>query len=438
MLKPQLSQGTRPQIELLGGKLRGLVAGGSLPVADQAMISLVNFLMNALLARALGATQFGVFALAWLVVLIVCSLQFALISAPMLSIGPKQAERDAPAYFAAVFAQQAIFVALTLVLVWAFAVAGAWLVPAWGTADVALPLAMAAGAYQVQDFVRRYFFACGRAPAALVLDGVSYLGKLALLSMLLWTDAATPAMALWVIAASSALAAAFGALRLGPLSWQPAHFRHVVRRHWLSARWLGADAVALSISAYVFVFACGAMLGPAAAGVLRAAQNLMGVTNVIFLALENFVPTRAATVYHRLGLGAMNRYVGTVLLVGSAVTALVVTALAVKAEFWLGLAYGAEYEPYGWLLRWYAAVFMLRFVHLPLKAGLRALEVTRPIFLATAFGAFIAMASVYPLITWLGLSGAVLGALVVQTVKSWLLVTSFLRLARRRVVLEGA
>ncbi len=65
-------------------------------LADQAMVSGVNFLTGILLARYLGIEAFGQFMLAWMLVLLVNTLQYALVIAPMMSIGPKQPEAETP------------------------------------------------------------------------------------------------------------------------------------------------------------------------------------------------------------------------------------------------------------------------------------------------------------------------------------------------------
>src|SRR5216683_4851234 len=74
---------------------------------DQVLVSGSNFVAGILLARAFGIFEFGRFALAWMFVEFIGSLQFAAIIQPMLNIGPKQAEADSDRYYGALIAQQA-------------------------------------------------------------------------------------------------------------------------------------------------------------------------------------------------------------------------------------------------------------------------------------------------------------------------------------------
>src|SRR5215469_10227207 len=76
---------------------------------DQALVSGTNFITNVILARALGLRDYGVFALAWMAVLFVNSLQWAFIVSPMMSVGPKQDPAERPHYYGAVLMQEVVF-----------------------------------------------------------------------------------------------------------------------------------------------------------------------------------------------------------------------------------------------------------------------------------------------------------------------------------------
>ena len=101
-------------------------------LADQAVISGVNFLTGILLARYLGLEGFGQFTLAWMAVLFVNALQHATIIAPMMSIGPKQPAADLPAYYGAVIVQQVAFSLCVFVFLFAAIEASPLVFPDWG------------------------------------------------------------------------------------------------------------------------------------------------------------------------------------------------------------------------------------------------------------------------------------------------------------------
>src|ERR1035437_8362464 len=140
---------------LRNGLLRQFLGREIWALTDQAVVSATNFLTNVMLARFMGLREFGIFALAWMSVLFVNSLQTALIISPMMSIGPEQEEKDRPSYFGAVVFQELALVASCFVLVFlALKVSGSFF-PHQNIRHLALPLAVSAFAYQMQDFVRR-------------------------------------------------------------------------------------------------------------------------------------------------------------------------------------------------------------------------------------------------------------------------------------------
>lgn len=81
---------------------------------DQAMVSGIGFLTTIVLARLLGIEESGVFALAWIVVLFVLGVQFALLVSPMNSIGPKRPTDHNRRDFAAHYGQQIRFSSLAI------------------------------------------------------------------------------------------------------------------------------------------------------------------------------------------------------------------------------------------------------------------------------------------------------------------------------------
>ena len=385
-------------------------------LADQTLVSGVNFLTGILLARYLGIEEFGRFTLAWLVVLFAASIQHAAINSPMMSIGPKQPEADAPAYYGAVMIQQVVFGILAFALVWAGVTLGAVLFPEWRVAGLALPLACAAIAYQFQDFLRRYFFTRGRGKMAFTNDAVCYLGQLLVLIWLFQTTAMDSARTIWVIAGTAAMAALYGVFLVEKLAWSPGALRGTASRHWNFGKWLTASALMHWISANLFVFAAGALLGASAVGALKAAQNLMGVTHILFLGLENVVPIRAAWHYQHGGKRALTTYLRHFALLGGLVTATVALVASAAPEFWLGLVYGDAYVSYGHLLRWYAALYLTIFLGFPLVAGVKTLENTRPLFTASVARTLFTIASAYALVSGLGLTGVMIGILIGQVI----------------------
>jgi O-antigen/teichoic acid export membrane protein len=184
--------------------------------------------------------------------------------------------------------------------------------------------------------------------------------------------------------------------------------------NWHSSRWLVGSAIVLWMSGNLFTVAAGALLGVTAVGALKASQSLIGVSNILFLALDNVVPIRAAQHYSAEGAAGLLHYLARVTRIGLAAIAAICLCFAVYPAFWLRLVYGVEFVQYGFLLRWYSALYVLTFLTLPLRSGLRAIERTASIFVAYAIAALFSMVAAYPLVGKLGLVGVLVGLLSIQ------------------------
>jgi O-antigen/teichoic acid export membrane protein len=396
------------------GFLRQFLGREIWALTDQSIVSATNFLTNLMLVRFMGLREFGVFALTWMSVQFVNSIQSALIVAPMMSIGPKQKKQDRPFYFGAIVFQELVLVTFCFILILVVLKVGgifSWHV---NLQQLMLPLAVSAFAYQLQDFVRRYFFVTRQSCLALADDALSYIAQLPILFLLHRMGHLNSATALWAMAGTSCLGLVPGWLWMEPLRFNQKWFKEVSRRHWKTSRWLCGSSLLVWTSSNLFVIAAPVYYGAAAAGVLRASQNLMGVTHIWFQGLDNVVPVETARRLQQGGTYSMLTYTRSVLLKWGGLTLLFAIAISITPGFWLGLIYGPQMVQYGYILRLYALLYVIVFVGSPLRAGLQALEFTAPIFWSYLVMTAFAFAFAVPLAKWLGLSGSLVGLIGAQ------------------------
>ena len=397
-------------------------------LADQAMLSGVNFLTGVLLARYLGIEEFGRFALIWIIIESVLSIQHALLISPMMSIGPKRPVNELSSYYCAVVTQQILFSATVFGAILVGTHFVSVLVPQWELKGFALPLACVALAAQWQEFLRRYFFTRNRQAVAFVNDAVRYISQLVLLLALFRYSAgsATSKMVFWVIAGTAVLSL-YGVFLLEKIKWDTAYVKDVVVRHWKFSKWLLASVLMRFTTSNLGVIFTGALLGTAAVGALRAARGLMGISHVLFLGLENFVPVRTAQWYHSTGREALFRYLKRVSFFGGMVTTVLAFVAAIAPEFWLRVVFGDQYVEYDFVLQWYAVIYLVNFFAVPLSAGLRAMERTSYIFRVEVWLAVATLFFAYPLIKFFGLPGLLTGSLLMSFVTVSILVRGLVK-----------
>lgn len=379
------------------------------------MVSGTNFLTGILFARFLGLEEFGRFTIVWLAVQFISSIQMAMISSPMMSIAPKQREDEKCTYFGAVLIQQLVFAVVTSLLIYIGVQLSAVYYPSWRIQNLALPLAITTFCFQFQDFIRRLFFTQGRAVAAFLNDVVSYLGQLILLFYFFYSSQLDTANVLYIIAATSFMAL-YGLFFIGKVSWSFDVFKETNKRSWRFSKWMVASSLLQYASGNLFLIASGSILGATAVGALKASQNIIGITHIFFQGLENIVPSRASWHYAQTGMVGLLSYLKKVSLWGGGATLFVILVITMMSDILLGFIYGEEYIPYGYVVKWYGAIYLLIFLGLPLKVFLRSIEHARPVFIAYVLMTVFSVISVNFLLQVYGVIGALLGILVTQII----------------------
>ena len=388
-------------------------------LADQTMVSGINFLTGILLARFLGIEEFGRFTLVWMAVLFVNSIHHAMINSPMMSIGSKQPQSEIPTYYGAVVTQEVIFSSLTFLLL----LGGTWLssiaFPAWEVKNLALPLAFAGLFDLSQCFLRRYYFTRGRAAIAFTIDAIRYLGHTAILIWMFisFKETLDTAKVLWVMSATSGIAVVCGAFFFEQIKFEITKLKDITSRHWNFSKWLTGTALMIWTNGSFFIIMTGALIGAWAVGALKAAKSIMGICNILVMGLENIVPAGAARKFHTGGKQALCNYMKRVALFGGLATATLAVIASLAPEFWLGLVYGSEYQEYGFLLQGFAVVYILNFLCFPFMAGLQGMEKSKVIFQTYAWMTLFSLLSFYPLIKYGGLPGVLAGFIIVTLIE---------------------
>ncbi|MGX1788602.1 lipopolysaccharide biosynthesis protein [Bosea sp. NPDC055332] len=388
----------------MGMRLRSM-RDPALSFGDQALASACNFLTTILLARALGLEAFGLYTMVWLALYFAMSLQLGLIVSPMMSIGTKEQGAEAEAYYTVVFLHQAGYVVVATIAIFVVLrlAAGA---PSL-LADAALPGAMAAASYLTQDFLRRYLFARRRPAGILLIDVINQLLRLGTLAMLWQVGLMSVENALWAVAGAAAISTLCGLRMSGPLLWRRQILTSVTMRQWRSARWLVLTGSVQWVLSYSGLLVTAGLFGPKVLGALRAAQSLLAVLNVVREALENIVPPLAGKALAEGGMQGLHRTLVRAMLFAGSIGAMAVLGLGLFGPWLLHQLYGGEILEFDWVIVWYSFAFPMALLSLVLGCSFRALERTRPVFLATLVGGSFSLLAVYPAALTFGVAGLI-------------------------------
>lgn len=384
-------------------------------LADQALVSGSNFLIGVVLARALGVEAFGVYVVAQMYLLYSNTFQASLVVAPMMTLVPAQHDPSERQHMIRGFMGSALLVLLvTLVGVQALA----WLLghatPHLGIAGLALPLGFAMATFQLQDWVRRALYVDTRNRQVFFSDVIAYGGQLTVLVWLSWQRMLDARAALWVLAAAFALSAllTIPAVRLRPdLSMT----RRIIRQYARASgdyfaswqlQWLGSQGVILLGTG---------MVGPQAAGAIRAAQNLLGPVNVVFQWMDNVIPVRSALFLRDAGRGAVVAYLGRIAWLGVSALALFTLVLALFDAPLIVFLYGEEYRPFAILVVLQALYYLFGLGYRLVSYFYRTLNNTRTLAAAGFWWSLTSIIFALISVHWLADRG-IMAALVVGEV----------------------
>jgi hypothetical protein len=260
-------------------------------LADQAVSSITNFALGIVVARSLGAAEFGAFSLAWVTYGVVLNLSRGLATDPLTVrySGPPD-ERWRSAVGRAASTATVLGLAAGAVCLLVGLVIGGTVGAGFAALGLTLPGLL------LQDSWRIGFFAAGRGRRAFINDVV-------------WAVSLVPAMLIagtvgttfgFVLAwgASAAVAAVFGCVQTrllpkaaGIVGWLKEH-RDLGLRYTV-------ENVSDSASAQLRMYALGAIAGLAAVGAVRGAQLVLAPFLALRMGIALMAVPEAARVLQR-------------------------------------------------------------------------------------------------------------------------------------------
>ena len=385
------------------------VTKGSLAMLDQGLISGSNFLLTILLARWLAAEQYGAYALALSIFLLLAEVHNSLVSEPMTVFGPSAHADHRREYLGAVLKIE-VLLGLAFVAVLGLSAATAHCLGAPRAFASALAgLTFSAPCVFVM-WIARYAFYVRQAPGSAALGGLLY-GTLVLGGTLLVfrNGLLSPFTAFAVTAFGAVVTALFMLVRLGPVltGKSSPSLKSVWRQHWHYGRWVLGTAAMRWIPGNILFALTGSLLGMAEVGALRALMNLPSPLLQAVSSLSNLFQPYIAGIYGKEGRVGTRGPVNLVSLLyvgGGVLYWILVTGW--RRPIW-GLLYGGKFLEHTFLVPWVTLGVLFFVASYGPAIGLRAIQSPSSVFAAYSTSGIVAIASGVAA-TWLfGLPGTV-------------------------------
>jgi O-antigen/teichoic acid export membrane protein len=414
--------------------LRGRWVRNRWLLADQALVSGMNFLTTALLARMLGIRNFGIFSVFYILLQYLNSIQLALIVAPMMTQAPQMTDDAEQRSFLRGMAGYQYLFSLGCGAVAAL-VAGLevlHMVPWRMAPDVFPPFILAILCFQAQDWFRRFCYAQSRGVTVFWNDLISYVGQVAAFGILWRLHRMNVDTAYYAIAVTSFIAFAAGVARenIKP-AWH--EIKAAVRRTLTMGRsllvasqsqWLGSQGILLIVAA---------IAGVNATGGIRAAMTMMGPVNVLMQLLDNVIPVRASGIFAAGGerqLTAYLRRITVTLLVAVGAPILLATIFARPI---MSMVFGKEYATYAILVMWQGIYYWLGLISRQLMYYHRTVNNTTALARTAVIVTAVSLSICLPLIWRYGATGAML-ALDIGMLFNVVILRREMTIHRRRTV----
>lgn len=362
-------------------------------LADQIMVSAANFAAGIILVRGLGLVEFGKYSVAYLLLLYANSLQMSFIASPMLTLAPLMQDKEKRQFVNGMLAIQLV-ASLLLFVFFALAGAACRLFTAFYSLPCVLAFALCIGTFQLQDWVRRYYFLCNKGRLAIVSDFISYVVQFLLL-FALWRAGSLTLLHTFEVMCITSLAG----FVIGPITERLRPATKHVRETWARCKVLSRDLLIANQVRWfgiqgVFLIGTG-IVGMAAAGGLRAAGNLAGPMYLLLVSFENVIPIRIAEILKAKGTAGAVEYVKHAILGTTAFFSLLILPLSILGRPILRLLYGPA------MVAFYLPL-VLQMVNIVVQAAatqsfylFRGLQDTRALLRANALSAAASVGTVY-------------------------------------------
>jgi O-antigen/teichoic acid export membrane protein len=388
----------------------------SLVFFDQAIVSGSNFLIGILISKAFGLHDLGVYTFAWMMLMMCSSLQQSFISIPMINEYARKAGHAKKEYLEQLFIMQLMvsfgmalvcFLGITFLQKVAFFEAIHGLV-------IVLPVLVFF--YTLYDFFRRVYFLRSNLLKVVILDTLINWSQVGfLLAATVWHNFTLNQMVSF-FACTYLLGFFMGTFEFFRIKHFGLNIFHLFIIHWKLTSWLLASAVLQWFAGNFFIISAGSLLGAEAAGVVRIAQSIIGVLNVFFIALEMYVPVKAAQLYTLGGRKQLFKYTRKVLFIGLGICtlfALVIWGTSAQLLTWL---YGIHYAQFSHVITLFAFFYIIVFVGYPLRFALRALDNTKAMFFAYVLATGFSLLFSNMMVTAWGIWGVLAGLAGTQVI----------------------
>jgi O-antigen/teichoic acid export membrane protein len=277
-------------------------------LADQLILSLLNFAVMLIVARTGDTSQLGLYSVANSVIILLLTAQDSLITRPysiqLFKPPGTPAEHAFSSFTLSLFLSAFGAVSLAVPALYFLQLGNETGAAAAGAIAVAAPFVLA------REFARRHGLANLQMFSSFIVDAVAATCAIIVLFILLWTR--------WLNAATAIIAlgagAAFGALwwcinNRSFIAWSSSAVRKTFWQSWSLGKWLLTSQLAMQMQGYAIHWLCLLLIGAAATGAYAAALSVVALSNPFIFGFFNLLMPKSVRTLKDRGTVALRREV---------------------------------------------------------------------------------------------------------------------------------
>lgn len=371
-------------------------------LADQSLLSASGFLANFLLAWKLQLETYGQYALVFLGMMLLMSLQQALFIQPAQTLFPRFT-RIRQQQLTGALLSVALPVLILISLVFEFVLTQIYSLEC-------LPgiLTVVCFVWLISDLLRKLVILTKPTVSLVLLDA---LNAILFISLILFLSPDSLSLALAILGISSLIGIGFLGI-LKPIFPSSKMVRFYVSKAWKTAGWMLLTSTVQWSSSNYLLMAAGSWISASALGVLRLIQYVFGLLNIFLQAYENFAVPQV--VKFRGSASEKIRYIVRISIPFLApVTGLMVLMTILFPMLFSLLNPGVYFSQ---LQYWFAGLYTLILLGYPIRVFIRASGFNSIYFSAHVASLALMLISASYLIRSYQLTGVVLGMILSQLV----------------------
>ena len=371
-------------------------------LTDQAMLSGSNFLLGVCIARFSGITVFGEYALMMLYIMLIIGLQQAFIISPMQQLSAK-ANMALMGYLKQV---QAIQVVISLLCAFAlahylFACHTITAVKPWVTFLITFFILF-------NETNRKSLYLSHQHLLILITSFISNIIPLIIIFLLSIYGTLQLNEALFIQSFFYALGASIGSFPF-LLKNHTDTYVAIIKEHFNKSVWLTGTSLLQWFSGNFFMIAANQVLGSTALGAIKMAQNLLGLLNVVLLALENHFPANIARLFLSENHTELIRYMKSFYKQYLLISGVLLTGLLLFTKTIIFYVFGPAFIPYAWVVYGFIGIYLVVVSATPLRIAVRVMNKQQVIFIGYLSSTVFALLFADTMVQHFGISGVIIG-----------------------------